>query len=117
MRLDYLGNTVINICLESPHSELDILADSEVALHPPICVMPDQTPAWEQIRDTIRQYKNAKDLETFEFVFAFPMIQPNKLPWPGAGITGMSPRSGARCLAAATTFSRWRWMCCSRLRK
>jgi transglutaminase-like putative cysteine protease len=78
MRLDYFGNTVINICLESPHSELDILADSEVALHPPVCVMPDQTPAWEQVRDRIRQYKNPRDLDTFEFVFASPMVQPNK---------------------------------------
>jgi len=78
MRLDYFGNTVINICLESPHSELDILADSEVALHPPVCAMADQTPAWEQVRDTIGQYKNVKDLDAFEFVFSSPMVQPNK---------------------------------------
>ncbi|MDX9964330.1 transglutaminase N-terminal domain-containing protein [Desulfobacter postgatei] len=47
MRQDYFGNTVINICLESPHSELDILAEAEVTLHPAVRLVPEQTQPWE----------------------------------------------------------------------
>ena len=78
IRQDYFGNTVINICLESPHSELDILAESEVTLHPAARLVPAQTPPWEQVKEMMMRYETSKELEALEFIFPSPMVQANK---------------------------------------
>ncbi len=78
MRQDYFGNTVITICLETPHAKLDILANSEVSLEAPAPIAAELTPPWEQARDAIFRRESMADLHASEFVFPSPMIGPDK---------------------------------------
>lgn len=74
-RLDYFGNTVTSATIQGSHNSLEISAVSQVALSvPSSAVLPESTPPWEQVRDTVRRHRTPEDLDAFQFAFASPMI-------------------------------------------
>ncbi|MFH1153120.1 MAG: transglutaminase family protein [Pseudomonadota bacterium] len=73
-RKDYFGNTVISTTVQVPHSSLVISAVSQVDLTPPPLPMPERTPPWEQVKETLWQHSSPEDLNAFQFIFPSPMI-------------------------------------------
>jgi transglutaminase-like putative cysteine protease len=53
---------------------LEVSAVSQVNLIPQPLIVPEQTPPWEQVKETVWQYQTLEELEAFQFVFASPMI-------------------------------------------
>lgn len=52
-RRDFFGNLVLDIALERPHTELEIVCTADVTLTPHDPVDAAATPPWEQIRETV----------------------------------------------------------------
>ncbi len=73
-RKDYFGNTATTTTIEVPHTVLEITAASRVDLSPAAMILPDQTPAWEEVKAAVWQHQTPEDLDAFQFVFASPMI-------------------------------------------
>ena len=73
-RTDYFGNTVSATTIQTPHKTLEISAVSQVDLFPVNPIQPDQTPAWDKVKQTLEQHSNPHDLDAFQFVFASPLV-------------------------------------------
>jgi transglutaminase-like putative cysteine protease len=67
--LDYFGNSVTSFSLQEPHEELTVEAISQLEVHSP--PLPDfhQSPAWEQVRDSLGSDHSEPGLEAYQFVF------------------------------------------------
>ncbi len=73
-RMDFFGNTVTTTTIQGGHTTLEITATSQVVLTPPPPINPEQTPAWDQVKQILWQHATPETLEAFQFVFASPMI-------------------------------------------
>lgn len=70
--LDCFGNTVAFFAIQEPHRVLTVTATStvEVTAVPP----PDHTPAWDAVRDALRQERSAAVLDAYQYLFESPQI-------------------------------------------
>ena len=70
--LDAYGNSKLFFSLQSPHGELEVIADSVVQTH----VRPLHTTAlpWERVREAFRYRAGAEYNSAWEFAFASPYI-------------------------------------------
>ena len=73
-RVDFFGNTATTTTIQGGHNALEITAKSRVDLTPAAPINPEQTPAWDQVKDMVWQHTTPETLEAFQFVFASPMI-------------------------------------------
>ena len=73
VRQDYFGNSVSFVTIQEPHQVLHVRARSEVVVHAPAAPAP--TPAWEEVRDHVRNDRRAACLEAYQFVFSSPRVQ------------------------------------------
>ncbi len=67
--VDYFGNPVTFFALQEPHDALTMTANSTVevtAADPPL---PQDTPAWEQVRERLRQDRTGPVLDAYQYVF------------------------------------------------
>ncbi|MBP2304239.1 transglutaminase family protein [Azospirillum melinis] len=53
-RVDYFGNTVTYVAVQEPHRTFSVIAESEVEVFDPPVLAPDDSPAWEHVRDSLR---------------------------------------------------------------
>lgn len=79
VRQDYFGNIAINTTLETAHTELEILATSQVSLLPNTAPVASLTPPWEQVKENMARFDSQEILAAYEFVFPSPMIQTEPL--------------------------------------
>ncbi|MBF0242343.1 MAG: transglutaminase family protein [Desulfamplus sp.] len=73
-RLDYFGNSVTTTTIQSPHKVLEISAVSQVNITPLIPLIPELTPPWEEVRNSVWNHITYDDLDAFQFLFASQMI-------------------------------------------
>jgi transglutaminase-like putative cysteine protease len=74
-RIDTFGNDLLYFSLDAPHSSLQMLSETTVALTPRWTSLdPDATPAWETVAEALRYRSDASFQPESEFCFASPNI-------------------------------------------
>lgn len=71
---DYFGNTAGFFAIEHPHQELIVQSESTVEVLPQSWPEPEQTPAWETVRDMLRVPMDNDSLEASLFRHESPFI-------------------------------------------
>lgn len=71
---DYFGNTVYVFTMEQAHAELLIRSTSMVEVQRPHLPNPEETTAWESVRDYCRGCQSGSALDASEFVHDSPLI-------------------------------------------
>jgi len=74
--IDYFGNPITYLSLETPHKKLMIQVDFEVEVAPAPVIDFAQTPAWESIRDAIKSPCDNLAKDSNLFAFASTMVPP-----------------------------------------
>jgi transglutaminase-like putative cysteine protease len=84
-RTDYFGNRTTHLEILEPHRRLAVLARTEIelpGLGPAPPRLPDSSPAWENVRDQVRQAGVSESqagvpetIDAYEFAFASPHVQ------------------------------------------
>jgi transglutaminase-like putative cysteine protease len=75
--LDYFGNHVHSFAVYEPHLELSITAESYVTLTAREMVPLGETPAWNVVRDTLREDRAPQIVAAIEHRFDSPYIHTN----------------------------------------
>lgn len=73
--LDYFGNRVHSFAIYEPHQKLSITAESHVAIDLGSHGEPHASPAWEDVRATLRRDRSEELVNALEFVFDSPYIR------------------------------------------
>jgi transglutaminase-like putative cysteine protease len=73
-RIDYFGNHVTFLTIQEPHRHLTVTARSRVEVFPTVQPSPQDTPAWDTVRDALRHDRTAADLEAYQFIFDSPYV-------------------------------------------
>jgi transglutaminase-like putative cysteine protease len=73
-RLDYFGNHVSYFAIHEAHHKLTVTATSKVDVEPPRLPTSADTPAWEDARDALTDYRNSEHLAASQFAFASPFV-------------------------------------------
>ncbi|MCS7024223.1 MAG: transglutaminase family protein [Bryobacteraceae bacterium] len=73
-RKDYFGNDVRYFCVLEPHTELILTASSTVRVTPQEIPPPGSTPAWERVREYLRQAPDWEALRAYEFTAESPLV-------------------------------------------
>lgn len=76
-RTDYFGNNVQVFMVQHSHSDLTMVADSQVQSLPCAILPPKQTPPWESVVQRLAAHVQPQELEAYQFVFASPMVAVN----------------------------------------
>lgn len=74
-RQDGYGNSVWVFSFHRGYDTLTVTSLSDVTLHPRRMLDPQQTPAWEQVRDLLKTHATADDLAACEFTFDSPRVR------------------------------------------
>ncbi len=77
-RFDYFGNPVNYFAIQEGHHRLMVSAVSKVDLHPRPHPEPDQTTAWEMVRERLSQDRSVIGLEAYQFCFDSPFIRSSR---------------------------------------
>lgn len=72
---DYFGNTVHFFTLQAPHHEMTVTAVSDVSLASEPPPDPEETRAWEDVREELRQDLSPAGLDAYQFVFESPYVR------------------------------------------
>lgn len=75
-KLDFFGNSVEFITIETPHDSLEILAESVMELHPLPLPDPATTKPWDAVRDGLTKDLSEEGLHAIECRFTSPYIRP-----------------------------------------
>jgi transglutaminase-like putative cysteine protease len=75
---DFFGNHVTFLTVQEPHRCFAVTANSTVEVNAVGLPEYAATPAWEAVRDQLRQDRSASGLEAYQYVFASPYIT----AWP-----------------------------------
>lgn len=71
---DYFGNAACYFTLEETHDTMRAVAESRVTVSPPRIPAPETTPAWEDVRDLVRDARHRDLLDACQFTFASPNV-------------------------------------------
>jgi transglutaminase-like putative cysteine protease len=72
--VDFFGNVVTFFAVQEPHRMLTVTARSTVKVTPCAAPQPDDTPAWETVRDILHHERSAAVLEAAQYLFESPHI-------------------------------------------
>jgi transglutaminase-like putative cysteine protease len=75
--VDFFGNTFCLFSVREPHTELRIEARSQVTVDGEYVTWPGQSPPWEEVVKSLREWRNPDDLDAYQFTFESPRIKPN----------------------------------------
>jgi len=76
--IDYFGNHVTFLTVETPHDTLSILAESVVEVETPPPPPPDVTSSWEDVTEILRHPTEESEATASEFIHDSPMAQSNE---------------------------------------
>lgn len=76
-RTDYFGNRVTYLTLAQPHPKFMVEVEAVVDVRFPPPPADDATPAWETVREALRQPTDPEHIAAAEFVFASPQTPPS----------------------------------------
>lgn len=71
---DAFGNRSSHLEIHEPHRRLAVLSRSEIEVEAASSLLPALAPAWEVVRDLVRQRTYAPWLDAFEYTFASPYV-------------------------------------------
>jgi transglutaminase-like putative cysteine protease len=71
---DYFGNPVSFFSLQDPHLRMRVTARSELEIASVRPVKPASTPAWERLRQMVREHETHEALSAFEMSFESPLV-------------------------------------------
>lgn len=74
-RIDYFGNHVTSFAIQEPHLKLVVTAVSKVHVAPLAPIAANETPAWETVRDQLRDPHSTRNLEACQYAFDSPNIK------------------------------------------
>lgn len=97
--LDYFGNPVTFFTLQEPHNALTMTANSTIEVRALETPALHDTPAWEEVRDHLRQNLSRTGLEAYQYVFDSPYISPvpGVMPYALASFPAGRPLLEAVC--------------------
>ena len=72
--LDYFGNRASFFTVQEPHHRMVVTARSELEIASVRPVRPSATPAWEALRERIREHHSHEALSAFEMTFDSPLV-------------------------------------------
>jgi len=75
--VDYFGNTATFFTVQEPHSELNIEARSQVVIDGDPVEWPKQSPAWDDVAQSLTTDLSHAGLDAYQFVFESPRVKPN----------------------------------------
>ncbi|MBX3744281.1 MAG: transglutaminase family protein [Verrucomicrobiae bacterium] len=102
-RTDYFGNRVCFFTIQELHRGLEIVAESEVRLTPPVLPEPGKSPPWEEVAAALREPGSKEVLEAQQFAFESPHVRPSP---ELAELAAASFVAGRPLLAAMVDFNR-----------
>jgi transglutaminase-like putative cysteine protease len=73
-RFDYFGNRTVHFCLSEPHRSLEVVATSLVELRAPHPLDLQRSPAWETVRDRLRDDRRRDVLDAYQMTFDSPHV-------------------------------------------
>ena len=73
--VDYFGNPVTFFTLQEPHQALTMTANSVVEVQPVEVPQVNDSAAWEDVRDALRQDRGSEGLDAYQFVFDSPYVE------------------------------------------
>jgi transglutaminase-like putative cysteine protease len=73
-RIDFFGNTATFATIEEPHRELSVTAINVAEIEPIAPPKAEQTPAWETVRDQLRNDRGPEVVAASQFVFDSPYV-------------------------------------------
>ena len=73
--LDYYGNVVEFVTVQSPHSELIVTSTSQVEVLPGMNIMLDFSPSWEVVAKSMRNPTQSEALAACQYCFESPFIR------------------------------------------
>lgn len=74
-REDYFGNAIHAFSIEEGHRQLLISATGKIEVQYSPVINPATTPAWEEVRDSVRQQTDPRWLEACQFRFDSPRVR------------------------------------------
>jgi transglutaminase-like putative cysteine protease len=74
--VDYFGNPITYVALETPHRQISVRVDFEVDVAPPPAYDLAKSLPWEDIRDAVKAGTSSEARDASLFAFASPMIPP-----------------------------------------
>ena len=77
-RIDFFGNQTAFFSLQDDHDQLEVQALSEVEVLAPETPIPELTPAWESVRDTLRD-NGVNNLEAMDFLYESAYVKTHPL--------------------------------------
>src|SRR5262249_21859800 len=76
---DYFGNPLSYFAINEGHRKMSVTAMSRVEVREVSLPEPDETPAWESVRDALRQDQATGAMNNLQFCFDSPHIRTNRL--------------------------------------
>lgn len=77
-RRDYFGNEITCFSIHEPHGTLNVVSRSEVDLHAEEPPHGGLTPAWEKVRDEVREQRDEEAFRALEFTLRSPFTKIEK---------------------------------------
>jgi transglutaminase-like putative cysteine protease len=74
-RVDYFGNTLCFFTIQEPHKELVVEARSRVVVSKTAGAIPQSSPPWEQVVQTLDKNPSPEALDALQFRFESPRIR------------------------------------------
>ncbi len=75
-RVDYFGNLIVQVALDTPHDHLAVHAESLVSVMPHAPTLdPEASIAWEEVRSCLQVPNSSEALEACQFAFESPFIK------------------------------------------
>jgi transglutaminase-like putative cysteine protease len=71
-RTDYFGNHATFFTIQQPHRMLIVTGSNETEVQPYSPPKPEETPSWEEVRDSLPIGRDAETLDAFQFTFDSP---------------------------------------------
>ena len=71
---DYYGNDVVFFTLQEPHERLVVRTESRVEVKPRPPLRVEESPAWEQVAESLRRARDEPGLAAFEMVWESPFV-------------------------------------------
>jgi len=78
---DYFGNDVIEILVDTPHTELEIAARSRIDVTRDQQVMLELSPRWESVAETLNAPNSPAALGASQFCFSSPYVDEVAVAW------------------------------------
>ena len=77
-RPDFFGNTTSWFTIDEPHADLDIFAQSRVAVEPAPALAPDASLRWESVRAGFEVPADPETLDALQYTFDTPLTATNE---------------------------------------